>query len=79
MYYDGVASVYYDYPTGSDSPPDGINFYGDVIFDAVFNDGGYNQYPNDVDNAGPLLSPYGAMGQDGNVWEWNETAISVEN
>ena len=28
-YYDPVAGVYYDYPTGSDSVPDGIDFVGD--------------------------------------------------
>jgi len=73
-YYDGVAGVYYNYPTGSDSVPDGIDSSGDTLFDAVFYDG-YNQgQPNAVDNAG-VLSPYGTIGQGGNVWEWNETAI----
>jgi formylglycine-generating enzyme required for sulfatase activity len=67
---------YWDYPTKHDSPslPDGIDFAGDTAFDAVFYDGGYNSGPNDVDNAG-VLSAYGTMGQGGNVWEWNETAI----
>jgi formylglycine-generating enzyme required for sulfatase activity len=40
----------------------------------VFNDG-YNQgHPNDVTNAS-VANPYGTIGQGGNVWEWNETAI----
>lgn len=30
--------------------------------------------PNAVDNAG-VPSAYGTMGQGGNDWEWNETAI----
>ena len=65
---------YYDYPTGSDSVPDGIDSPGDTAFDAVFDDGYDQNHPNYVDNAGHL-SPYGTMGQGGNVWEWNE-AIS---
>jgi sulfatase modifying factor 1 len=73
-YYNGSAGIYYDYPTGSNSMPDGIDFAGDTTFDAVFNDG-YNQgHPNAVTNAG-VASPYGTIGQGGNVWEWNETAI----
>ena len=82
-YYDpnkGGAGVpgYWDYPTRNDDPypPDGINIMGDTAFDAVFDDG-YNQgHPNDVDNAG-VLGPYGTMGQGGNVWERNETAIGL--
>ena len=65
---------YWHYPTGSDSAPDGIDSAGDTEFEAVFYDG-YNQgHPNDMDDAG-ALSPYGTMGQGGNVWEWNETII----
>ena len=65
---------YWGYPTGSDSAPDGIDFAGDTEFEAVFYDG-YNQgHPNDMDDAG-ALSPYGTMGQGGNVWEWNETLL----
>jgi sulfatase modifying factor 1 len=74
-YYDGNAGVYYNYPTGSNSVPDGIDSAGDTAFDAVFWDG-YNQgQPNAVTNAG-VASPYGTIGQGGNVWEWNETAIN---
>ncbi len=72
-YYDGGTSTYYNYPTGSDSMPDGIDYDGDATFDAVFSDGHDQGHPNDVDIAG-VLSPYGTMGQGGNVWEWNETA-----
>ena len=73
-YYDGSTGTYYDYPTGSDDEPDGIDVDGDTTFDAVFRvQSGYNQgHPNDVGNAG-VLSPYGTMGQGGNVYEWNET------
>lgn len=64
--------VYFDYPTGSDSVPDGIDVPGDPIFDAVFNDNNPNLLPNDITNVG-VLSPYGTAGQGGNVYEWNET------
>jgi formylglycine-generating enzyme len=75
-YYDGSAGIYYDYPTGSNSVPDGIDFYGDSSFDVVFNDGYEQVYPNAVTNVG-VASPYGTVGQGGNVWERNETAIGL--
>jgi formylglycine-generating enzyme len=77
-YYDPVAGVYYDYPSGSDIVPDGIDFVGDPEFDAVFNDGASNPEPNDILNVG-LLSPYGTAGQGGNVAEWEETAFDRVN
>jgi hypothetical protein len=74
-YYDPTGGVYYDYPTGSDNVPDGIDFAGDTTFEAVFYDGvgSFNPQPNDIADAG-VLSPYGTAGQGGNVWEltdWN--------
>ena len=77
-YYDPNAGVYYDYPTGSDSVPDGIDFVGDPDFKAVFNDGGNNGGPNDITNVG-VLSALGTAGQGGNVWEWEETAFDRIN
>jgi formylglycine-generating enzyme required for sulfatase activity len=77
-YYDPVAGHYWDYPTGSDDIPDGIDFVGDPNFDAVFNDGASNLGPNDVTNVG-LLSAYGTAGQGGNVEEWEETAFDRIN
>ena len=41
-YYDPAAGVYWDYATGSDSAPDGIDSSGDTTFDAVYYDG-FNQ------------------------------------
>ncbi len=73
-YYNGGASVYYDFPTASDTVPDGIDSNGDTEFDAVFWDGYDQGQPNDVNNAG-VLSPYGTMGQGGNVDEWTEMVI----
>jgi formylglycine-generating enzyme required for sulfatase activity len=77
-YYDPVAGVYYDYPTGSDLVPDGIDFVGDPNFEAVFDDGGMNAEPNNIIDTG-LFSPYGIAGQGGNVFEWEETAFDRNN
>jgi formylglycine-generating enzyme required for sulfatase activity len=77
-YYDPVANTYYDYPTGSDSVPDGIDFMGDMIFDAVFDDGADNPAPNNVFTVG-LSSPFGTVGQGGNVFEWEETSADRVN
>jgi formylglycine-generating enzyme required for sulfatase activity len=73
-YYDRAGDVWYDYPTGSNDVPDGIDFVGDTEFDAVFFDGAANDGPNDVTDVG-LLSPFGTAGQGGNVFEWHETAF----
>jgi formylglycine-generating enzyme len=72
-YYNPTSGVYYDYPTGSNSVPDGIDVPNDPNFAAVFNDGNPNPDPNDITNVG-ALSPYGTAGQGGNVYEWDETS-----
>jgi hypothetical protein len=77
-YYDSPNGVYYDYPTGSDAVPDGIDFAGDTVFDAVFDQGGMDIHPNQVLNVG-TLSPFGTAGQGGNVAEWVETAFDRIN
>ncbi len=77
-YYDPNASVYFNYPTGSDSVPDGIDFAGDTTFEAVFFDGGVNSQPNDITDVG-VISPSGTAGQGGNVFEWMETEMDLEN
>lgn len=77
-YYDPVAGRYWDYPTGSDDVPDGIDFPGDPNFDAVFFDGGLNPGPNVITDIG-LLSPFGTAGQGGNAEEWSETAVDRIN
>jgi formylglycine-generating enzyme len=68
-YYDGSTNIYCDYPTGSNSLPTPVAG-GTAVGTAVYNVGG----PANVNNAGGL-SPYGTMGQGGNLWEWNETMI----
>jgi sulfatase modifying factor 1 len=79
-YYDPKNADYYFYPTGSSSPPDGIDFDGDPDFEAVFRDGAIDEgnFPYDVHNVG-VLSPYGTAGQAGNVWEWLETELDLVN
>lgn len=77
-YFDAIAGVYYDYPTGSNSVPDGIDFAGDATFEAVFYDSGKNPQPNDVTDVG-VLSPYGTAGQGGNVGDWQETDADLLN
>ncbi len=77
-YYDPAMSAYDKYPTGSNSVPDGIDFAGDSVFDAVFNDGGNQGGPNVVTNVG-VPSPYGTFGQGGNVREWLETGPNTTN
>jgi hypothetical protein len=77
-YYDPSRGAYYVYPTRSDSVPDGIDYTGDPVFDAVFYDGGLNDGPNDITNVG-LASPYGTLGQGGNAAEWAETAFGWRN
>jgi len=77
-YYDPTSGVYYDYPTGSDSVPDGIDFVFDPNFDAVFFDCASNPWPSDITSVG-LLSPYGTAGQGGNVREWQETDFDLVN
>jgi formylglycine-generating enzyme required for sulfatase activity len=77
-YYDQIDCVYYDYPTGSDAIPDGIDFVGDSVFDAVFEDGGNQLAPNGITNAG-VQSPYTTVAQGGNVNEWLESAFDRTN
>ena len=80
---DGVTANYWDYATGSNSTPDGFDFIGDTTFDVSFYEGPPQQYsgegpPNAVTNVG-LGSPYGTFGQNGNIWEWMESAGDGSN
>jgi formylglycine-generating enzyme required for sulfatase activity len=67
---DGVTANYWDYATGSNSIPTAVAS-GITAGTAVYN--GVAGSPAAVNNAGGL-SAYGTMGQNGNVWEWNESA-----
>lgn len=69
------AGGYWDYPTGSDSPPIPVAS-GTVTGTAV-----YSQPIGaiaDVTLAGGL-SPHGVMGLGGNVFEWEETELDLVN
>jgi formylglycine-generating enzyme required for sulfatase activity len=73
-FYSGSGSTYYQYATGSNTVPTAV-YSGTAAGTAVFYGNGVSPTaPAAVDEAGGL-SPYGTMGQDGNVWQWNETAI----
>lgn len=74
-YFDPASDVYYDYPNGSDVPPTGVTS-GVASNTAIFG------YPlggsNNIAFAGGL-SPFGTMGQGGNVSEWEETSFDLLN
>ena len=62
-----------NYPTGGDRAPTAAA--SGTVGVAVYNG---QRGPADITNAGGL-SPYGTMGQGGNVWEWNESAFDGSN
>ena len=74
-YYNAAGTNYFLYPTGSDTAPTAVAS-GTDAGSAVFQ--GVASVPAIVDSAGGL-SPYGTMGQGGNVWEWNESAFDGTN
>lgn len=65
---------YWSFATGSDSLPTAVSS-GIDPYTAVFSQ---QASPADVDKSGGL-SPYGTMGQNGNVYEWMETAYDLVN
>jgi len=71
---DGVTANYWDYATGSNSIPTAVAS-GTTAGTAVFNG---QSAPAEVNQAGGLSS-YGTMGQNGNVWEWTESAVDGTN
>ena len=71
----GVTADYWDYATGSDVAPVAVGS-GVLANTAVY--GGVGVAPALVGDAGGL-SPYGMMGQGGNVFEWQETAFTGVN
>lgn len=74
-YYNPAGSNYFLYPTASDSAPTAVAS-GTGSGTAVYNSAA--SVPAIVDSAGGL-SPYGTMGQGGNVYEWLETASDGTN
>ncbi|QEG35360.1 SUMF1/EgtB/PvdO family nonheme iron enzyme [Bythopirellula goksoeyrii] len=75
-YYDPKGEVYYDYATGSDTPPIPVargTTEGTAVFFQNLSIG-----PADITQAGGL-SVYGTMGQGGNVYEWLENEFGLAN
>jgi formylglycine-generating enzyme len=77
---DGVTANYWDYATGSNTIPTQALTDGTLAGSAVYNgaEAGIPADPADVNLAGGL-SAYGTMGQNGNVFEWQESALDWIN
>ncbi len=75
-YFDPTSGPYYNYPTGSDTAPTAVAT-GTAANTAVYNQS-FVTGPADITQAGGL-SPYGTMGQGGNVNEWEETEWDLVN
>jgi len=73
-FYDPASGMYYDYPTGSNSAPTPVAS-GTATGTAVY---GAQTGPANITLAGGL-SPYGTMGQGGNVYERDETDYDLVN
>ena len=72
---DGVTANYWDYATASNTIPTAVAS-GTGAGTAVYNNA--TSVPAAVNNDGGL-SAYGTMGQDGNVYEWQESAFDGIN
>ena len=73
-YYNPVTSSYFDYPTGSSSPPIASGPSG------LPNSANYNKVVNHPTNVGAYTgttSPYGAFDMGGNVWQMTETLFGL--
>jgi formylglycine-generating enzyme required for sulfatase activity len=80
-YYDTGSSVYYDYPTSTDSVPSNDLIDPDPGNNASFYEDGYTigspYYRTVVGDFENSESPYDTFDQGGNVWEWNEAVIDA--
>jgi sulfatase modifying factor 1 len=75
-YYNPTSGTYFDYPTGSNSAPTAVAS-GTAANTAVYQQA-FATGPADITLAGGL-SPYGIMGQGGNVFELDETESDLVN
>lgn len=73
-YYDPANEVYFQFPTGSNTIPTPVAS-GTAPNTAVFS---FMAGPADVTQAG-AASPFGTVGQGGNVHEWEETSFDLLN
>jgi formylglycine-generating enzyme len=72
---DGATANYWDYATGSNTAPAAVvsgTLSGTAVYDAA------SVTPVAVNNNGGT-SPYGTIGQNGNVFEWAESAFTSPN
>jgi formylglycine-generating enzyme len=74
--YYSPSGSYFNYPTGSDTAPTAVSS-GTAAGTAVYNQAS-STGPADTTLAGGL-SPFGTMGQGGNVGEWEETTVDLTN
>ena len=74
--YGSPSGTWYNYATGSDIAPSMVaSGTSGVVYNQSF---ASSNSPANITNAGGL-SPYGTMAQNGNVWEWNESAFDGSN
>ena len=73
-YFDPNTGIYFDFPNGSNTAPVAVAS-GTAANTAVYSQ---PSSPADIMSAGGL-SPYGIMGLGGNVVEWEETAVLLDN
>jgi len=76
-FYNPAGANYFDYATASDTAPTPVTG-GTSANTAIFNNNNTPAAPAVVTNAGGL-SPYGTMAQNGNVWDWIESAFDGTN
>jgi len=81
---DGPTGNYWDYPTGSDTPPTSEAPPGTDMVNGSANWHNtwqaWSEEETDVGayTAKPSTSPYGTFDQGGNAWEWNETSSTED-
>ncbi len=73
-FYDPVSDEWFDFPNGSNDPPIPVASGTDTNT-AVWNQG---TVPADITLAGGV-SPFGTVGQAGNVLDWEETELDLSN
>jgi len=81
-YYNPSNSTYYDFANGSDTAPlavtGGTSDNTAVYIDLEGESNVLPTFPADVTDAGGL-SPYGVMGLNGNIREWEESSFDLLN
>lgn len=79
---DGVTGNYWNFATGSDTLPSNVLANPDPGNTANCYGGGFSYTIGSPYGRTPVgefensASPYGTFDQDGNAWEWNETAVA---